>query len=208
MSARANAEGHAMINVIHCEAPDELYCHFAGQSEMQPAYVCIDPVRADLAASYNTLIGDAVPADVFQGLVLRYPIPVLTMDAVNRLLDEIKPLAERVQAGWTRVRSESGWRGELNTDATNAEEKIIALCTERFNDSDKVGEEDAADWFASDDDASLIAYFGISAETTDAELGEFARATVLNSVSSGSYGYTVLTGAYTAFADLRDTLRE
>lgn len=52
-----------------------LYCVYDGQVNPQGAYIELDCRTGDLRADYSGEIGNAVPADVFHDLVIRWSIP-------------------------------------------------------------------------------------------------------------------------------------
>ncbi|MEU6680949.1 hypothetical protein [Streptomyces sp. NPDC046925] len=112
------------VQIIRCTEPTELYRHYDGQSEPQPAYIELDTQHGTLLADYDSEVGGAVPFSVHHGLERRYGIPILTADAANRVMQEIAPLAERIIAG-----TEAKWDGSntvavLDEDAGAAEEEL------------------------------------------------------------------------------------
>lgn len=195
------------IVVIACDAPDELHCHYQGQYGRQGAFVALDLVRRRLYASYDAEIGGAVPMDVYHGQTRRYPIPVLTAAAANRLLGEIGPLAQRVMADWENEWDGSNHRARLGEDARKAEDEIGQLTDPgRFDMQDLVAEDAAEDWMQYGDDAELVAEHGITPATTDARLDEIAGKIAVEEATQGGYGYTVITGLGQYLRDLRDKL--
>lgn len=76
--------------------PDTLYHHYPGQTERQDCFIALDLRDGKLWADYDSEIGNAVPADVYHGIVRRYPIPALQPATVNKLMEDIAPFAQIV----------------------------------------------------------------------------------------------------------------
>ena len=108
-----------------------LYHHYSSQITPQPAFVEIDlrdgTVRADWDAEYTS----GVPAYVWHNIGRRYKIPHdLTHSEISKLLEEIKPLAQRMLDG-SEVELDNNVNlvGRLTTkDAEDSEHEIERLC--------------------------------------------------------------------------------
>ncbi|MER6109285.1 hypothetical protein [Streptomyces hirsutus] len=182
------------LRVIACTSPTELFRHYDGQTEAQDAYIELDLANGTLLADYNGEIGNAVPFTVYHGIDRRYAIPILTGDAANRVMEEIRPLAERILAD-----SEIEWDGnnnvaKLGPDALAAEEALearLGLPTESggyrnepnqgFDDSDLVavwGIDGATNGCEAEE-------YGITRETTDERLDEIEAEILAGLVSCG-----------------------
>lgn len=153
----------------------ELYHRYPGQTSAQDCYVELDVRNGHLTASYNGEIGNARPAEVYHGHVQRWSIPVLKSNAVNALLEQIRPFAERVCAGY-----ESEWNGSNNAarynyDAMDSMIEIRSLC-EKVNPDDELVVWEASDWLygMGSMDAQREA-LGIDAATTDEQLDTIER---------------------------------
>jgi hypothetical protein len=133
------------INKINSQS--DLFCHYDRQTSAQGCYVELDCKNETLSALYNAEIGNAIPFSVYHGHDQRFAIPLLTVDAANRLMDEIKPLAERVVGGY-----KSEWNGNnhvavFTDDAQAAIEEITEICDNIENDeTNSVSEWDSGDW--------------------------------------------------------------
>lgn len=107
-----------------------LFEKYSGQNEAQPAYIELDCEDATLSAGTNSEIGSAVPLKVFHGQVQRFNIaPNLSSEAINSLLEEVKPLAERIIDGYR-----SHWNGNnevarFSDDAHAASTELAEACT-------------------------------------------------------------------------------
>ncbi|MGW3563518.1 helix-turn-helix domain-containing protein [Streptomyces sp. NPDC000941] len=182
------------VRIIECTSPTELYRHYDGQSEAQPAYIELDVREGTLLADYNAEVGNAVPFSVFHGFERRYGIPVLHAEAANRVMKELAPLAERILADWEEEWDER--RGNkvavLGDDAQEAEEEIrerlglnlaygdIDSDTQGFDPEDLVTEWDV--------DGAVTGHeveeYDITADTTDARLDEIEDE-ILESLAEG-----------------------
>lgn len=114
------------VRIITCTEPTELHRHYKGQTEAQPCYIELDLRTGTLLADYNAEIGNAVPHAVHHGFERRYSVPLLTGDAANRVMEEIRPHAERILADWAEEWNGSNWVARLGTDAVAAEDAICA----------------------------------------------------------------------------------
>jgi hypothetical protein len=109
----------------------------------QDVFVELDLRNGKLSAGYNPEIGNAVPSNVYHGLIRRYSMSVRRAENVNRLLEEMVDYAQLVQDG-----SRIEWDGHnhvmiLNAEAQQAEEAIRYTCGEYEDD---MAWTDAGDW--------------------------------------------------------------
>jgi len=180
-----------MLTVKKISNAKNLHCHYERQSEAQGVYVELDCENELLHVEYNGEIGNAVPFSVYHGHDQRFGIPLLKTDAINRLLDEIAPLAERVIAGYESVWDGNNYVAKFSSDAQAALEEIEALCDEAGENSDEsntIAEWNAGDWLKNithyrDEkgnpckwnfvvSAEIEGFGKISADTTDDEIGD------------------------------------
>ena len=126
------------IDYVSTDTLHPLYVQYDGQVTVQPTYVEIDLDSGDLSADYSGDVGGGVPERVWNGEVKRFDIsPDLTAAEINRLLDEIAPIAQE----WidAREQSEPGlWgRGPIDywISHIDAGFKIERLCEERRTES-------------------------------------------------------------------------
>ena len=102
-----------------------LYAKYQNEILPQPAFVTLNVETGEVDADYNGEIGNAVPMNVWHGVVRRYNISnTLSSDQVANVLEEIKPLLERVLDGGSVEWDGSNWVGELTEDAEQAEQEI------------------------------------------------------------------------------------
>ncbi|MFV8133225.1 hypothetical protein [Streptomyces syringium] len=124
------------VRVIACTAADALHCRYAGESQAQPAYVELGLKDGVLLASYDSEVGGAVPSEVYHGIDLRWPVPVLGGTAATRLLERLEPLAQRILDDSEITWNGSNRVGVLGEDGQAAAEEIEALCEAEFEDGD------------------------------------------------------------------------
>ena len=193
------------VKIISVKDDTELFCHYARQSEPQKCFIALDLENGQLWADYNAEIGNAVPEAVWNGRTLRFPAPCMTAAGMNRLMDEIAPLADRVLAG-----SEIEWDGnnhvgKLDEDAQDASDEIERICDElEPASSETVTEWDACEFYDAVKDE-----LGVTADSTDAELEALAEELEEeDSIDEGTGGPMVLNGTLEFLQSIRDNLRE
>lgn len=131
----------------------------AGHEE--PSSRTSDPVRAE----------DCVAGNRVRGRVLCWPIPCLTAEGANQVLDTLAPLAGRILAG-------ASWNDRQQVFALNdagavAASQVTRLCNDiglivDLTD-EVVHEQEARDWFA-ETPGELVQEYGITAGTTGEQL--------------------------------------
>ena len=190
-----NQEDKMSLTINKISNSKKLYRKYDGQSDSQGIYIELDCKNENLSVAYNAEIGNAVPFSVYHGHEQRWGIPLLTTDAINSLLDEIEPAAERVVAGY-----ESEWDGnnhiaEFDEDAQNALDEIEELCNaagENADETDTIEEWDIGNYldnvtFYHDSDEKqckwqsvvtvIVGDYGtITGKTTDDELSDIKTA--------------------------------
>lgn len=138
-----------------------LHHQYDGDFEPLPAYIEIDPEDDELSAG----IGEEQCTPIYVCLGKSYRVSVsaeLTHDEVVALMDEIKPLAEKVAEGHSTEWDGSNIVGKLDACAEKALLKIEKICDDRETTSGGVW--DAGDYFNGFDPEE------VTAETTDEEI--------------------------------------
>lgn len=160
------------IKKLDTETRHPLFHHYDGQLQSQPAYLQIDLESGETRVGYSEEIGGGVPERVWNNVVLRYRIaPDLTTYELNRLLDEIEPLAKQLLAGADCRWDNSNWRGFLDTaEADDANYKIERICETQRTESG--GVMDAFDFFQDWDDSTVS---DLIAADTDKKIKELAE---------------------------------
>lgn len=190
----------------------ELYCKYPRQSENQDCHVAIDCRSRRLWAEYNPEIGNARPFEVYHGHVRRYTIPALREDAANALLDDLAELADRVCDGYESVWDGHNHVAKLDEDAQEAEEEIERLCDAQQDAQEDLVVWDAWEWYEASESgkteverrASMAEEFGITAETTDADLDRIEAA---ESKRASDDGVDLVDNLYGYLSDVRDACR-
>jgi hypothetical protein len=175
---------------------DALHRHYQGQTEPQGCYIELDCQTGLLTATYNAEIGNAIPFSVYHGHDRRYHIPCITADAANELMEEIRPLAERVIAGYTSEWDGSNHRARFTTDAEQAEEEIERIIEGVDVETCGISDADASEWLTETDPA-------ITAQTTDEEIATLAE----QAEKDAAYERIVLIDADGYLTRLRDEMR-
>lgn len=200
------------LSIIHLNENDQaaLFCRFPGQFRAQDCYLELDLEDGKLSADWNGEIGNGVPQSVWSGRTRRFPIPCLTASAANRLMESLAPLAQRVLNGASVEWSENGDVGRLDADASQAEAAIVEWCDPESGDwdpSQMVGEWSASDWY-SDDTTTVLAEYGITADSTDARLADVAAEETEKATTIGTDGFSVLMDAESWLHARRDEMRD
>jgi len=177
----------------------ELACWYRSQTAPQSCFVELDCRAQTLRANYKPEIGYICPSSVWHGHNQRWTIPILTAGAANKLMEAILPVCDRVVAGY-----ESCWDGSNNVarfseDATDAIDEIGQVIGEMpFNDFDLLSMVPACEWLY---DARHD--LGVTATTTDDELGEMAQTLDAEELDNQN---VVMTGTLEYLESLRDRL--
>jgi hypothetical protein len=188
--------------------PGELHHHYPNEIRPQPVVLSLDLEGGWLTCRYNPEVGNALPEAVYYNLALWWDLPILTAEAANRLLDDAKPLAQRILNG-----AEIRWTGDrhasvFDRDAEAAREEMAALCYQgRFADRDLIVEyDDPADWYAEETRRAVAARLGITADIGDARIAELADQEEKDAQSGSEYGLVIVVGIEEYLRELRDDL--
>lgn len=126
-----------------------LYCRYPTQIQSQPAYVSLNLETGEIDADYSGEIGNAVPANVWHGLVRRYPInPQLTGAQVGELLDRLLPTLQRVLDGSSIEWDGNNYVGRLDENAEAAENELAMAGDELGREYETDLLVDLAEWLA------------------------------------------------------------
>lgn len=201
------------IRIIECTLPDELFRHYDEQTRHQPAYIELDLRHSTLLANWNSEVGNAVPATVRNGFELRYPIPVLTAEAANRVMKEMVPLANRILTDYEERWDGSNMVAHFGRDAQAAEEEIEVLLglDERTRTSEPnqgfPGSDLVAIWnIDGATNGCEVSEYDITAETTDERLDEIEAEILSDLVGISESDVAVVHGLDTYLREKRDQL--
>lgn len=155
---------------IHSVAKwDALHCQYERQTESQSCYIELKCQTGTLHARHSVEIGNAIPFSVYHGHDRRYGIPCLTADAVNELMEEIRPLAQRVVDGYSRHWDGNNHVATLTDDAETAEREIEEIVDAlSVDETNTVTGWSAGDWMSGGD-------CPVTADMTDGELEALAK---------------------------------
>ncbi len=143
-----------ILFTVDATNPVPLYSKYSNEMQAQPAYIELDPAARTLDADYSGEVGNAVPANVWNGKILRYPVPSSIYAA--SLLDFMQqqlPLFERICEGWNEEWDGNNYVGRLNDDAQAAHDELDGMLRETppFDyPSDLANVCTVAEWLAED----------------------------------------------------------
>lgn len=138
------------INKLDESEPHQLYHRYPGQTNPQGCYIGLDTRDGSVWADWDGEIGNAVPMSVWHGLVRRWHIPPLLAAEVNRLLDEIKPLLQRVIDGAEAEWDGNNIVGRYDDDAQDAAAEINQIIEARYQTVDDGLLWEPQDWWWQD----------------------------------------------------------
>ena len=191
------------IQIAKVDRDDELF--FEMESGAAPTYLEVDLPGREVSVGYHA--GNGTPGRVWHGFIRRYDIPLLTADAVNRLMEKIAPLAERMCDDWSEEIGRGG-RAEavLGADGRAAEDELVATLPgdEDVDPADLVDVWDAAALFVGNETEE----YGITERTSDAELKQIAEKMLDQVRSSSASGVVVAPGLEDYLRYLRAELAE
>ena len=191
------------IQIIEASRESELF--FEMDNGAAPTYLEVDLTSREISAGYHA--GSGTPGQVWNGFIRRYDIPLLTADAVNRLMERVAPLAERMCNDWSEEIGRGG-RAEavLGADGRAAEDELIAALPgdEDVDPADLVDVWEASLMFVGNE----VDEYGITADTSDEELEQIAEQMLDEIRSSSASGVVVAPGLEEYLRDLRDEMIE
>jgi len=119
------------ISITPCTGDHPLYMVYPQQFNPQDAYVQLDCDDAEMNADWNAAVGYSIPMPVYHGRIKRYPVsPYLTSEEVNKLMEGILPLAQRVVDGYTCEWDGHNLVGKFSEDSQEASEYMERICQE------------------------------------------------------------------------------
>ena len=205
-----NADATTAGRIIPCVFPAELACLLPGQYNMQPAYIELDLREGTLLADYWPNVECRIAGAVTDGFERYYPIPALTAEAANVLMEELLPLTEQIVGGW-----EEEWDGcnrivSLSPEAHAAQAKILERLgvsadgpeCQVYEDGDLVGvwELDGVT------NGYEVEEYGITAATTDERLREIEALILQGMEDCGAYRVNTCAALLPHLQGLRDEL--
>ena len=122
-----------------------LHLHYPGQHEPQGAYVQLHP-DGEVEFGVNGEVGNAVPEAVFHDRIVRIcdVDPYLTLEGIDKLHREIRPLLEEIAEGHSVEWSGSNNVGRFTEEADEARERLMKRLWETdWENYDRVQPEEA-----------------------------------------------------------------
>ncbi|MDT0418851.1 hypothetical protein RM574_25555 [Streptomyces sp. DSM 41982] len=157
------------LTVRRCTDDTELFRQYPGRETPQPAHIELGLADGVLLAQYSSEVGiAAVPESVYSGHDVRWPVPILTADAANDLLEKIAAPARRMLADWSEHWNDRIFVARLGEDGVAARAEISAII-----DAATVGAPQVQVWEASEATTGTEREeFGITGATSDERLAE------------------------------------
>ena len=149
------------LSIETVNSPTELFNRYPNQDQSQDCFVELDLSSGRMSTRYDPEIGNAVPMDVWHGLVRRYSLPgPILGDVANALMAEIASHAQTILDISTVI-----WDGNNNVVRTHepncedgslcdcpiasAEQAITDTIANSVDEYDCVAWTEAEDWYAS-----------------------------------------------------------
>jgi hypothetical protein len=102
-----------------------VYCKYPGQFNAQPAFITLDLEDGDIDADYTSEIGNAVPARVWHGIVIRFAInPQSTADQIEQIINDNAEAFQQILDGADVVWDGNNYVGKLNAEAQEVYERL------------------------------------------------------------------------------------
>lgn len=125
------------VEVIYSD--EDNFCQYPSQYDPQRSYVGFNCSTNELYSSYSSEIGNSTSMDCFHNKEFRWWIsPWMKLSAINSLLEEIEPLAQKVQDGYSEEYNGNNYVGVLSEEAEEYTRKIESLCDAYSSDPDNL----------------------------------------------------------------------
>lgn len=204
----APAETTTTVTITPVAEATELYHHESGQPSPQEVKMHLDIATGALSTAFVPY-GDehSIPESVYHHRGALWTIPCLTMDAANRLLSEVAPIAQRIIDG-----TEIEWDGVDNvgtydTDAAAAIAEVAALI-ETYDDPADTIQELSGDEYYDDGPDAARETLGITTATTDDDLARITEEAAADALTCRVVVPDLRDYLDQLREDLRDQLRE
>lgn len=136
--------------------PGALYLKFHGQTGRQPVYLEIDPKEGTMLMDSDAIVGPGMPGEVWSGIVRQYRIPfVPTAKAANKMMRELKPLAQKIADGHSVEWNGQNWVGVLTEEAEEAERELEATLVHSEGSYEELQVYEVEAWFEPIEDELL-----------------------------------------------------
>jgi hypothetical protein len=158
------------ITILQLEEKTDLFCFYPRESSPQTCFLKLDIRNGELTADYDPEIGVNHCTRAEQDrLILTWPIPCLTKEAGNQLLQETAPLANEILAG-----ADIEWNGQNHvgtfTEAAAAAIETVHGLIKPYQDSEEIlSLVEVGDWYVDGPEAALRCE-GLGAGSSDAEI--------------------------------------
>lgn len=181
-----NTTNSPAVRIVKVFSNAELYSRSNNDTEPRQCHLALD-VKAkelfclDIPENDGFLCDGENPRP--KTTLLKFPIPVLTGEAANRLMKKVKPIAESIIKGCSVIQNYRGEHVIYSPDALRAVEEIRQLCKAAGTDHrNRIHELDAAEFLKErttrNGDRFVVSgpegkQLVITAETTDSDLIDY-----------------------------------
>ena len=112
-------------NTFKSEERFPVYCKYPQQCNPQPAYITLNLRTGEVDADYSGEIGNGVPADVWHGLVIRFPLSSeATGGTIENMIDNNLSIFQEILDGSEVVWDGSNHVGKLTDEAREIAEDM------------------------------------------------------------------------------------
>lgn len=187
-----------------------VFCQYDGQINVQGAYIEFDSANKGIYISYNGEIGNAVPADVWNNIAIRFSIPCnISQQQISDVINdaEFQELAKKFFASYKSVYNGNNYVGTWDEDIQGEMQNYI---DSNFSEENGVEIADACDWldpvtyYRNEDGLSCeVDDHVITKDTTDEELKKIEEE-LESATDSNQYIYNI--DKY--LNDIREVLKE
>lgn len=192
------------MTTVKIERDVDIYCHYEGQTNAQPAEIVLECESGRLVARYNPEIGNAVSGHRWHGRECAWDLDNSLSDAaVIEILEEIKPLCQEILDGYECVWNGSNNIGRLDDRATECDTHLVPDTINKMTAAAAANGDVVVHWDADE----FYAYAGCHADMVKRMLlggEESVLAVIAEDESDFNEGELDLTGV----SDYIDTLEE
>lgn len=171
-----------------CRLAAPLYDRYEREARPQPAYIELDS-DGEISADWSGEIGNGVPAAVWRRQRLRWYVPSeISGGGLRILIEDLRPLLERVAAGHSVEWDGSNWVGRLSNDAEAADEEIRDRLEQDAQSIETVEVWEAEAWLTGDGGTSaetVLTQAELTIDSTDEQIAAAAAQTRRDAAHDG-----------------------
>jgi hypothetical protein len=116
------------MEIKYCRNIDDIYCQYPNQNSAQKVFLWLYCKNEHATIGPDYEIGGSVSMDIWHNHIIRWEIPLITINAANKLLDDLKPRLEKIMAGYTSEWNGSNCVGKYTDEANDEIAEIHSIC--------------------------------------------------------------------------------